>query len=102
MLSLLDKLNIELAIQDIETWRKANDFLYRECYIGITNDIERRYAEHNIEIDDIEIHLDVKTKRSACAVEKHFINKGMEGHEGGPADDTTFVYCYFISTTTKQ
>ncbi len=102
MLSLSNILSVESAIQKIESWRRKNNFQYEECYIGITNDIERRYAEHNLEFDDIEIHLDVKTKNNVCDVEKHFINKGIEGHEGGPAEDTTYVYCYFITNTTEQ
>ena len=64
---------------------------YSDFYIGITNDVNRRlFTEHNVDRDN------------AQAVEEHYLGQGMNGDTGGGTDDSTYVYCYQISNSTKE
>lgn len=77
---------------------------YSDFYIGITNDVNRRlFTEHNVDKDNAWwIYMNAIDKATAQAVEEYYLNKGMKGDTGGGADDSTYVYCYQISSSTKE
>lgn len=77
---------------------------YNDFYIGITNDIDRRlFIEHNVDKNNAWwIYRDAVDKATAQAVEEYYLDKGMEGDTGGGTDDSTYVYCYQISNSTKE
>ncbi len=77
---------------------------YSDFYIGITNDVNRRlFTEHNVDRDNAWwIYIDAIDKATAQAVEEHYFGQGMNGDTGGGTDDSTYVYCYQISNSTKE
>ena len=84
----------------------SNKAYYSDFYIGITNDVGRRLfgaSEHNVNKDDNWwIFRVADSKEIAEEVEKHYIDLGMKGAQGGGKTDTTYVYCYEITQDTKQ
>lgn len=86
--------------------QSSNQKYYKDFYIGITNDIERRlFDEHNVDrtkdaawwIYDTAIN-----KTTAQAVEEYYLAKGMRGDTGGGTNDSIYVYCYEITSTTIE
>ena len=77
---------------------------YSDFYVGITNDIERRlFTEHNVEKNNSWwIYCVAINKSEAQSVEEYFLDKGMKGDTGGGTDDSIYVYCYEITSTTKE
>lgn len=84
--------------------QKSTKQYYSDFYIGITNDVHRRlFTEHNVDKANAWwIYRDAIDKATALAVENYYLNKGMEGNTGGGTDDSTYVYCYQISGSTKE
>lgn len=84
--------------------QKSKKEYWQDFYVGITNDMERRlFLEHNVKRDGAWwIYRKATDKATAQAVEEHFLDKGMKGDTGGGNEDSTFVYCYEISSTTVQ
>lgn len=80
------------------------DTNYKDYYIGITNDIDRRlFGEHNVSRKyDWWIYCDAINKEHAQAVEEHFLEKGMKGDIGGGTSDSSWVYCYKITEKTIE
>lgn len=70
---------------------------YPEWYIGITNDPEKRRAWHETEKGKKKVKLwedwQADSKDIASRVEKHFLDLGMDGGEGG-SESPTHVYIY--------
>lgn len=79
---------------------------YSNYYIGITNDIKRRlFGEHKV--SDVKgshwwIHQQALNEEHARSVEKHFLEKGMQGGTGGGGSDCIHVYCYQITQATIE
>lgn len=84
--------------------QKSNKKYYSDFYIGITNDVQRRlFTEHNVDKDNAWwIYREAIDKKTAQLVEEHYLNEGMEGDTGGGTNDSTYVYCYEIMSTTKE
>lgn len=84
----------------------SNKAYYSDFYIGITNDIGRRLfgaSEHNVNKEkNWWIYRTADSKEIAEKVEQHFIHLGMQGQPGGGRQDTTKVYCYEITSDTRQ
>ena len=81
---------IEGIEQHIETWGG-----YGSCYVGITNDLERRvFQEHGVDKDNASdyVSVDAGTFFNARAVEDYFVRQGCSGAGGGGEADTTIVY----------
>ena len=72
---------------------------HSDFYIGITNNIERRLSEHNVD-DCIKI-MEATNKNEAEMAETTLIHCGLKGGPGGGTDDTNFVYCYRITDDTN-
>ena len=77
---------------------------YSDCYVGITNDAERRlFDEHNVDRKKgIWIYRKGNSDKIARDVEQHFLAKGCKGGSGGGDKDSEFVYCYKITSTTVE
>lgn len=65
---------------------------YADYYIGITNNIERRLAQHNVKNYDLAYKMN--SKQYAQEIEEYFLDKGMDGDTGGGNDDSVCVYVY--------
>ena len=79
---------------------------YRDFYIGITDNIDERlfgYHKVNKQIDWW-IYCNGDSEDIARQVEKHYLDKGMKGDQGGGKGNgqTKFVYCYEITSETKE
>lgn len=76
---------------------------YRNYYIGITNDIERRlFTEHCVNKErDCWIHCPANSDSVAREVEQYYLGKGMDGGPGGGNNTATHVYCYRKTSTTQ-
>lgn len=97
----------EEIIADIDAHlQKSKKYYYSDFYIGITNDIERRlFIEHNVKKEVGAawwITREAINKETAQSVEEYYLDKGMQGDTGGGNDDSTYVYCYEITSTTKE
>ncbi len=77
---------------------------YSEFYVGISNDAERRlFDEHKVNREKgIWIYCPTESDDVARKVEKNFLDKGCAGGTGGGEDDTTYVYCYKMTSTTVE
>lgn len=77
---------------------------YSAFYVGITNDIERRlFNEHNVpKKGHWYIYRPAINEEHSRAVEKHYLDKGMKGGDGGGDGTSTYVYCYQITSITKE
>ena len=77
---------------------------YSQWYAGVAaNARTRLFNDHNVnEKNDAWIFRNCANTDQARAVEDHFLNKGMKGGPGGGDDDTTYVYAYKITSTTKE
>lgn len=92
-------------IEDIDAHlQKSKKLYYSDFYIGITNNVTRRlFMEHNVSKNNAWwIYREAIDKATAQKVEEYYLAKGMEGDTGGGSDDTTYVYCYEITNTTKE
>lgn len=65
--------------------RKRGSSSYNVWSIGITNDPERRRAEHNAEGRNTQYwsHWSADSETIARSVERYFLDKGMKGGGGG-------------------
>lgn len=79
---------------------------YKEMYVGITNDVERRlFEEHHVNRDENWwIYAPSDTEDVARAVESHYLELGMRGGTGGGVGDgsASWVYCYVITPNTIE
>jgi hypothetical protein len=77
---------------------------YRACYVGITKDVERRlFQEHGVDREDPSDYFatDAGTFFNARAIEDYFVNQGCSGARGGGDVDTTIIYAYRKTTSTR-
>ena len=93
---IIAEIDAHLQVSKKEYWS--------DYYIGITNDVERRlFTEHNVKKTNAWwIYCPATSKAAAQAVEEHYLAKGMKGDTGGGTKDSTYVYCYEITSTTKE
>lgn len=83
---------------------KCSGKFYSDYYIGITDNIEERlFGAHNFDREkDCGTYCQAINIEHARVVEKYFLEKGMKGGDGGGNNNSTYVYCYFITNTTQQ
>ena len=92
-------------ITDIDAHlQKSSAKNYSDFYIGITKNKEGRlHGDHNApEKGHWFISRKAINDEEARKVEAHFLNKRMDGGDGGGDDESVFVYCYRISDKTKE
>ena len=83
--------------------KQSSKSYYDEFYIGITNDPQRRLAEHNVDPHTGRfVWYEATNKTTAQTVEEYFLSKGMKGDTGGGQLNSTYVYCYEITPYTRQ
>lgn len=77
---------------------------WSDYYVGITNDVERRlFTEHNVSKENAWwIYREAVDKATAQAVEEYYLGKGMKGDTGGGTDDSVYVYCYEVTSSTNE
>lgn len=76
---------------------------YKNWYIGITNDIERRlFGEHCVSKEHgWWIYRTAANSLVARSVEKYFLSLGFQGGTGGGDTTANIVYAYRITSTTN-
>ncbi len=90
-------------IKKINEYLAGHKLLYLDCYVGITNDAERRlFDEHNVDKNGIWIYCHGDSAKVARDAEQYFLDQGCQGGPGGGDDDSTIVYCYKITSTTDE
>lgn len=69
--------------------------LYKTWTIGVTDDLDRRRAEHKRDGKKTSRwrYWNADTERDARAVERHFLARGMQGGSGG-AGQADYVYVF--------
>ncbi len=69
---------------------------YKNCYVGITSDVERRlFGDHNVSKDKGHwIYRTASSNSIAREIEQHFLDAGMDGGPGGGDATSRIVYAY--------
>lgn len=77
--------------------------LYKEWYVGITNDPQQRlFTEHNVDEQNGNwIHAPADTNLVARSVEDYFLNQGCDGGSGGGDNSSTTAYAYKKTVNTN-
>lgn len=83
---------------------KSGKRFYSEFYIGISKNAPKRlFEEHHVDMDSSWwIYLTAESSDVAREVEKHYLNLGMRGGDGGGDDSSDMVYCYVVTPTTTE
>jgi len=81
-------------------FNEANES-YNNFYVGITDDVQRRLKEHNV-TNEKYCSEKCEDHETARAVEKHYIEKGTKGGDGGGDETTIYAYVYKISPSTNE
>lgn len=76
---------------------------YGNCYIGITKDInDRLFNAHGVSKEKgFWIYHTASSDTIAREVEKYFIDKGMDGGDGGGDENSKIIYAYHKTSSTK-
>lgn len=89
-----------------EHLKKSSKPFYSDFYIGITEDVkDRLFGYHQVnEKTDWWIYCFADTEDIARSIEKLYLDKGMNGGDGGGKGNgkTKYVYCYEINEHTKE
>ena len=74
-----------------------------DCYVGITKEIDARlFGDHNVSKESgFWIYRTASSDTIAREIEKHFLEKRVDGGDGGGDDDSKIVYAYKKTSTTK-
>ncbi|MCT4587257.1 MAG: hypothetical protein N4A71_05500 [Carboxylicivirga sp.] len=77
---------------------------YSDYYAGIAEDAEDRlFSDHNVDkTNGYWIYWPASNDDIAREAEKMLLAKGMKGGLGGGSQATKFVYCYRITSNTKE
>lgn len=77
---------------------------YNEYYVGITKDIEARlHGDHKVpKTGHCFIYRQAHNDTDSRAIEKHFLDKGMQGGGGGGDEKSVYVYAYKITHITFE
>jgi len=91
-------------INDISTFISNNGGQYRDWYVGITSEPEKRlFTDHSVnKQNDKWIHAPADTNDMARAIEKHFLDLGCDGGGGGGDYTSKTVYAYQKNSYTSQ
>lgn len=77
---------------------------YSSWYVGVASKPrERLFNDHNVsEQNGSWIFRTCASSGDARMLEKHFLDKGMQGGGGGGDYSTTAVYAYKITSSTRE
>lgn len=83
---------------------KSGKRYYSEFYIGISKNARKRlFEEHHVDMDTSWwIYVTAESTDIARKVEKHYLELGMRGGDGGGDDASNMVYCYVVTPTTTE
>ncbi|MDE5842673.1 MAG: hypothetical protein K2H35_02920 [Muribaculaceae bacterium] len=83
---------------------KSGKQYYSEFYVGISKDARKRlFEQHHVDKDTSWwIYLTANSAETARRVEKHYLDLGMRGNEGGGDNSAEMVYCYVVTPTTTE
>ncbi len=85
---------------------KCGCHYYKDLYIGITNEPERRlFEEHRVDKEhDFWLYAQCDSEDVSREVEAHYLDLGMRGGKGGGAGDgsSQYVYCYVVTPNTIE
>lgn len=88
---------------DIHDFIRKGGGAYKEWYVGVTSDPEKRlFEEHNVDkAKDLWIYRTADSASIARSVEQYFIDLGCDGGPGGGDYTAKVVYAYKKSWRTK-
>lgn len=92
-------------IEAIDAYRRKHNRNHAsKLYVGITNDVDRRlFGFHRVSKENHWwIYCPADDVNVARQVEKHYLDKGMQGGDGGGNNESNIVYCYEVSEETKE
>ena len=87
--------DVDLFIAEVNRLIQASGGNPKNVYVGITDDLARRFNEHKLREADQTATLDAKSLKAAKLIEDYFVNRvGTGGGPGGENENTHFVYAY--------
>jgi hypothetical protein len=92
-------------IEAIDEYRREqNRNFASKLYVGITNNVDKRlFGFHRVPRDGHWwIYCPADDIQTARKVEKYYLEKGMQGGDGGGSSESKIVYCYEISEETNE
>lgn len=92
-------------VSDIDAHlQKSGKRYYSEFYIGISKDASKRmFEEHHVDKEHSWwIFRTANSSEVARKVEKHYLELGMRGGDGGGNDTANMVYCYVVTPITTE
>ena len=98
-------MTFEEIINDIDAYRRKHNRIHAsKLYVGITNDVDRRlFGFHRVPKENHWwIYRPADDVNTARQVEKYYLDKGMQGGDGGGNNESNIVYCYEVSEDTKE
>lgn len=98
-------MSFDEIIKTIDAYRRKHGRIFASnLYVGITNDIDRRlFGFHRVpRKNHWWIYCPADDVQTARKVEKYYLNKGMQGGDGGGNNRSDIVYCYEVSEETKE
>ena len=77
---------------------------YSDYYVGITKNIDDRlFGAHKVPTEGhCYIYREAFNDTDARTVEKYYLDKGMQGGDGGGDNESVFVYVYKVSSLTVE
>lgn len=98
-------IDVQTIIQEINDYviGKCGGGKYNAYYVGITKNIDNRlFGDHKVPNIHCWIYRQAADDTDARAVEKYFLDKGMQGGGGGGDIDSVYVYVYKIASFTNE
>lgn len=97
--------DVNTIIKEIEQYliNNCGGGNYSEYYVGITKSIQDRlFGAHQVPDKHCWIWREAFSDTDARKVEKYFLDKGMQGGDGGGDEESVFVYVYKVASFTNE
>ncbi len=97
-------MNANQIITEIINYLNIKRISIENCYVGITNNVERRlFEEHCVNKNSYGwIYRVSSNEEEVRIIEKYFLSLGMKGDSGGGTENCNTVYVYLITNDTIQ
>ena len=87
--------SIEQFVEEVSVLIQSVGGRPRLVYVGITDDLKRRFTEHGLLSTDRVSCFDAGSLKKAQLIENYFVNGiGTDGGPGGETEESRFVYAY--------